>query len=66
MNVAMRLEEVFDLPVGREVIGDPVDLLTARPVHHDIGQEGDELGRGMARSGLVQSVNNRDPKTIRV
>jgi len=31
-----------------------VDLSAAPLVDHDIGEEGDELGRGMARSGLAQ------------
>jgi len=31
-----------------------VDLSAAPLVDHDIGEEGDELGRGVARSGLAQ------------
>jgi hypothetical protein len=40
--------------MGREVIGDHVDLLASRLVDHDVSQEGDELGRAVARGGLAQ------------
>jgi hypothetical protein len=54
VNVRMRFQEIVNLPglVGREVIGDHVDLLAARLVHDDVGEERDELRGGVAGSGL--------------
>src|SRR6218665_2545195 len=40
--------------VCREVVDDDVDFLAARLMGHDVGEEGDELGRGMPRGGLAQ------------
>src|SRR6218665_3372145 len=40
--------------VCREVVDDDVNFLAARLMGHDLGEEGDELGRGMPRGGLAQ------------
>src|SRR6218665_427108 len=40
--------------VCREVVDDDVNFLAARLMGHDVGEEGDELGRGMPRGGLAQ------------
>src|SRR6218665_2599287 len=40
--------------VCREVVDDYVNFLAARLMGHDVGEEGDELGRGMPRGGLAQ------------
>src|SRR5450631_3482697 len=40
--------------VGREVVGDHVDLFAARLIHNDIGEEGNELRRSMTRRGLAE------------
>src|SRR6218665_991150 len=41
--------------VCREVVDDDVNFLAARLMGHDVGEEGDELGRGMPRGGLAQN-----------
>jgi hypothetical protein len=45
----MRRQELLDQVglVGQEIIRDHVDLRAARLVDHQIGEEGDELGRGV-------------------
>src|SRR6218665_4214598 len=40
--------------VCREVVDDGVNFLAARLMGHDVGEAGDELGRGMPRGGLAQ------------
>src|SRR6218665_1078560 len=40
--------------VCREVVDDDVNFLAAPLMGHDVGEEGDELGRGMPRGGLAQ------------
>src|SRR6218665_2600609 len=40
--------------VGREDVDDGVNFLAARLMGHDVGGEGDKLGRGMPRGGLAQ------------
>ena len=54
----MRGQEVLDALglVRREIVGDHVDLFAARLVDHDVGQERDELGRGVPRGGLAQHL----------
>ena len=42
--------------VSREVVGDHMDLFAARLVDHDVGEEGDELRRGMSLGGLAQHL----------
>ena len=56
MNLRVRFEELFDRRalVGREIVGDNVDLFAARLVDHDVGEEGDELRRGVPLCGLAQ------------
>jgi hypothetical protein len=50
MNVGVLAEELFDQLglVRREVVGDHMDLLALGLVRHDVGEEGDELGRRVA------------------
>ena len=43
--------------VRREVIGDHVNLFAFGLVGHDVGQECDELGRGVARCSLAQHTS---------
>src|SRR6266478_3177768 len=49
VNLGMRRQEVRDRPalVSREVVGDHMDLFAARLIDHNIGEESDELGRGV-------------------
>ena len=49
-------EECIDPPglMRREVISDHANLFAVGLVGHEIGQEGDKLGRGVAGSGLAQ------------
>jgi hypothetical protein len=56
MNLRVRFKEFFDRRafVRREIVGDHVDLLTARLVDHDVGEEGDELRGGVPLRGLAQ------------
>ncbi len=43
--------------MGREVIGDDVNLATGRLMRHQIAQESDKLGAGMARRGLAHDFS---------
>ena len=54
----MRREEVFDrlALVGREVIGDHMDLFAAGLIDDDVGEEGDKLGGGVPFGGLAQHL----------
>ena len=58
MNLRMSFKELFDLPglVGREVVGDDVDLFATRLIDDNVGEEGDELGGSVARSRLAQDL----------
>ena len=58
LDVGMCAEEGIDLLglVRREVIGDHMNLLALGLVGHDVGEEGDELGRGVARGGFAQHL----------
>lgn len=42
--------------MGREVVGDHVDLPTARLVGHDVGEEGNELCRGVPPGRLARHL----------
>ena len=55
MNLRMFGQEGLDLfcLMRREVVGDDVNLLATRLVGRDVGEEGHELGRGVARCGLA-------------
>src|SRR5271156_5381384 len=59
MNLRMRLEELCHLPglVGGQIVGDDMDLFSARLVDDDIGQKGDELSGCMRRRGLAQHLS---------
>lgn len=56
MDVRMRGEEGIDQLglVGREVVGDHMDLFAARLMGDDVGQKGDEFGRRMSCGGLAE------------
>lgn len=58
MNVRVLDQELLDLLglVRRQVVGDDVDLLALGLVGHEVGEEGDELGRGVSRGGLAQHL----------
>ncbi len=58
MNVGMCAEKGLDLlgRVGRQVVGDDMDLLAAQLMGRDVGQEGRELGRGAVRGGFAQRL----------
>jgi len=58
MDFRMRCQKVFDRIafVRREVVGDHVNLFTAQLVDHDVGEECDELGRGVPRRGFAQNL----------
>ena len=43
--------------MGREVIGDDVDLASEGLGGHDLGQKVDKLGAGMALSGLAEDFS---------
>jgi len=55
-NVRMTFQELLHLQsfVGRKIIHDHMNLLSPRLIHHDIGEEGNELRRAMARCRLAQ------------
>lgn len=56
MNLRMLCQELVD-PCGlvrREVVSDDMDLLARKLVGHNVGQEGDELRRGVALGRLAQ------------
>jgi hypothetical protein len=54
----MNREEIFNrlALVRREVVGDRMNLLAAWLIGHDVGQECDELSRGVACRGLAQHL----------
>src|SRR4051812_16364696 len=56
MNAGMLTEELLDLLsfVRREVVGDHVDFFALGLVGNDVGEEGHELGRRVARGGLAK------------
>lgn len=56
MDVRVLAQEGVDASrlVRREVVGDDVNGLTRRLLHHEVGQEGDELGRGVVGRRLAQ------------
>jgi hypothetical protein len=53
--VAEKSLHLFGL-VRREIIEDHMDGLLARLMGDQLGEEGDELGRGMSLSGAPQDV----------
>ncbi len=59
----MRLQEVFDglTLVGREGVGDHVDLFAVRLINNDVGEEDDELSRGVSIGSFAQ-----DPTSLGV
>ena len=58
VNPGVRRQEVLDrcARVGREVVGDYVDLLATRLVDHDVGEERDELGGGVPRRRFAEHL----------
>ena len=42
--------------VRREVIGDHMNFLALGLMRHDVGEEGNELGRGVARGSFIQHL----------
>jgi hypothetical protein len=56
MNLRVRFGKLFDRRalVRREVVGDHVDLFAARLVDHDVGEEGDQLRRGVPLRSYAQ------------
>lgn len=57
-NLGVRSREVSEglTLVSRDVVGNHVGFFAARLVDCDIGQEGNELGRAMARGGHAQHI----------
>ena len=58
MNFRVLFQEGFDrlTLVGREVVGDHVDLFAPGLVDDDVGEEGDKLSRGVPLGGLAQHL----------
>jgi hypothetical protein len=56
MHARVPFQELLDALglVGREVVGDDVDLFAARLIDDDVSQEGDELSRRMSACSLAQ------------
>jgi hypothetical protein len=56
VNLGMHCQEVRDRPalVRRLVVGDHMDLFAARLIDHNVGQEGDEFGRGVPRRRFAE------------
>ena len=56
VNLRMSIQEVVDLSrlMGREVVGNHVDLFAARLVDDDVGQERDELRRCVSHGRLAE------------
>ena len=56
VNLRMAIQKVVDLSrlMGREVVGNHVDLFAARLVDDDVGQERDELRGCMPHGGLAE------------
>ena len=69
MQVIFRapFQELTDLRClkRREVVRDPVDLLAARLIDNDVGEENDELHGSMARRGEPRiRVNARERVSV--
>jgi hypothetical protein len=56
VNFRMHCQKVQDrfALVSREVVGDHMNLLAARLINHNVGEERDEFGRGVPRSGFAE------------
>ena len=56
MHVGVVGQECFNqlAPVGGEVVGNDMDLFTARLIGHDVSQKRDELCRGVPRSRIAK------------
>ena len=62
MIIAVRCQKCIDLIgfVGRQVVGDDMNLFAPGLVGHDVGEERDELGRGVpSRRLLVDAAHSR-------
>jgi hypothetical protein len=46
VDIGVGVKEIFYQAgfVRRDVVGDDVDFFATRLIHHNVGQEGDELG----------------------
>lgn len=64
MSVAVHGQEFAHLRglVGREIVGDDVNLFALGLVGHDVGEKGDELGRGVTSSRLAQHLAGQRAK----
>ena len=58
VNLRMRFEKVFHglTLVSREVVCDHMDFFATSLVGDDIGEEGNELGRGMTCRSLAKNL----------
>ncbi len=58
MDFGMSREELLNSLglVGREVVGNEMNLLTARLIGHHLGEEGHELLAGVARGGFAHHL----------
>src|SRR5882724_13430152 len=58
MDFGMSREELLNSLglVGREVVGDEMNLLTARLIGNHLGEEGHELLAGVARGGFAHHL----------
>lgn len=56
VNFGMHCQEVHNrlALVSREVVGDYMNLLAVRLIDHNVGEERDEFGRGVPRSGFAE------------
>ena len=56
VNFGMHRQEVRDRPalVRRLVVSNHMDLFAARLIDHNVGQEGDEFGRGVPRGRFAE------------
>ena len=56
VNFGMHRQEVRDRPalVRRLVVSNHMDLFAARLIDHNVGQEGDEFGRGVPHSRFAE------------
>lgn len=56
VNFGMHRQEVCDRPalVRRLIVSDHMDLFAARLIDHNVGQEGDEFGRGVPRGRFAE------------
>ena len=58
VNLFMRRQKSFDrlALMRREIVGNYMDLLATRLIGHEVSEERDEFGRGVAYCGLAQDL----------